>query len=217
MESSIKLCNYQTRELSVANMAKPKPFYIFLGLLTVCKSSRRFFSSPQYVAKRWNAENYLSRTVPFLVTFPNINHSYFFFSFVSVRQSRVWECIQNVTSIITVISKVIVVDAYNETERFHATTTTTAAVILTLHYVYSLQLKRKSEREREIEQFTAFFLWNKASDIFLLIIFICARSLYYYCPRLFHFTYDMQLMYWTHENIALYCIWKRFVAFVNEW
>lgn len=43
MESSIKLCNYQTRELSVANMAKPKPFYIFLGLLTICKSSRRFF------------------------------------------------------------------------------------------------------------------------------------------------------------------------------
>lgn len=57
------------------------------------------------------------------------------------------------------ISKVIVVDAYNETERFHATTTTAAAVILTLHYVYSIQLKeRASDRGREREQSTAFFL-----------------------------------------------------------
>lgn len=65
--------------------------------------------------------------------------------------------IENVTSIINVISKVIVVDACNKTERF----------------------KTEKKRSTKLKHYactahTAFFLWNKTSDIFLLIIFICA-------------------------------------------
>lgn len=65
---------------------------------------------------------------------------------------------------------------------------------------------------------SAFFLWNKASDIFLLIIFICAPEsfvvllstfmLYLYVQKGCGSVRDMQLMYWTHENISGSIVWQ---------
>lgn len=118
------------------------------------------FVSFWWVAKRWSAVNYLSGTVPFLVALPNINHwtelCVCILSSVSIRVHKPMslDCIQNVTSIINVISKVIVVDACNwknQKKSQHRT----------------LLAKQRAVR-------TAFFFWNKTSDIFLLIIFICA-------------------------------------------
>lgn len=147
------------------------------------------------VAKRWSAVNYLSRTVPFLVALPNINHWTFFSdspSLVSTRaRNSMSQRISNVTSIINVISKVIVVDACNKTEKIRTKKPnrmkwTQYSVVDGIFFSYEI---------KPVIYFSSLFLFT----LVLLSTFM-----------LFLLLYDMQLMYWTHENIFR-IVWKRFV------